>query len=73
MIETKVDYYVDEVKYDPRAKLDEFGMDIEDWIDKEALAQGFVDSDGYGIMSGYDGSYETTYIGDEQYIVLRLN
>jgi hypothetical protein len=24
-------------------------------------------------MSGYDGSYETTYVNDETYVVMRTN
>jgi hypothetical protein len=73
MIERKVDDMLDDVKYDYAAKLDEFGLDIEDWVDKSSLAQAYVDSDGYGIMSGYDGSYETEYINEVAYIVMRIN
>lgn len=73
MIERKVDDILDDVKYDLKGKLDEFGMDISDWVDKDALAQGWVDSDGYGIMNSYDSSYETVRINGESYIVMRLN
>ena len=73
MIDRKVDDFLDDVKYDYAAKLNEFGLDIEDWVDKSALAQAYVDSDGYGIMSGYDGSYETEYINEVAYIVMRIN
>lgn len=73
MIERKLDDILDDVKYDYAAKLNEFGLDIEDWVDKSALAQAYVDSDGYGIMSGYDGSYETEYINEVAYIVMRIN
>jgi len=73
MIERKLDDILDDVKYDFAAKLDEFGMDIEDWVDKSALAQAYVDSDGYGLMNGYDGSYETEYINEVAYIVMRIN
>jgi hypothetical protein len=73
MIDRKVDDLLDDVKYDYRAKLDEFGMDISDYVDKDALAQAYVDSDGIGIMSSYDGSYETTYVNDETYVVMRTN
>jgi len=37
------------------------------------LAQAWVDADGLGIMSGYDGSYQTTYVNDETYVVMRTN
>jgi len=73
MIDRKVDDFLDDVKYDYRAKLDEFGMDISDYVDKDALAQAYVDSDGIGIMNGYDGTYETTYVNDETYVVMRMS
>jgi hypothetical protein len=73
MIERKVDDILDDVKYDLKGKLDEFGMDVGEWVDKDALAQGWVDSDGYGIMNSYDSSYETVRINGESYIVMRLN
>jgi len=73
MIDNKVDDLLDDVKYDYRAKLDEFGMNVEDYVDKDALAQAWVDADGIGIMNGYDGTYETTYVNDETYVVMRTN
>jgi len=73
MIDSKVDDLLDDVKYDYIAKLEEFGMDAEDYLDKDALAQAWVDSDGIGIMNGYDGTYETTYVNDETYVVMRTN
>jgi predicted nuclease with TOPRIM domain len=73
MIDNKVDDFLEDVKHDYKAKLDEFGMDVSDWIDKDALAQAFVDEDGLGILNGYDGTYETVYINDETYVVMRLD
>jgi len=73
MIDRKVDDLLDDVRYDYAAKLNEFGMDAEEYLDKDALAQAWVDSDGIGIMNGYDGTYETTYVNDETYVVMRTN
>lgn len=73
MIEGKVKDYLRDVKYDPADKLTEFGMDVSEWVDKDALAQGLVDSDGYGIMNGYDGNYSSVYVDGKEYIVMRLN
>jgi DNA repair exonuclease SbcCD ATPase subunit len=73
MIDNKVDELLDDVKYDYLAKLEEFGIDAEEYLDKDALAQAWVDSDGIGIMNGYDGSYQTTYVNDETYVVMRTN
>ena len=73
MIDSKVNDMLEDVKYDYRAKLDEFGMDVSEYVDKDALAQAFVDTDGIGIMNGYDGTYETTYVNDVTYVVMRTN
>ena len=73
MIDNKVDDFLEDVKYDYKAKLDEFGMDVSDWIDKDSLAQAFVDQDGIGIMNSYDGTYDTVNIDDETYVVMRLD
>lgn len=72
-IEEKVDEMVKDVMNDPLDKLKEWGMDIKDWVDVDALAQGLVDSDGYGIMSSYDGSYDSEYVLEKQYIIIRNN
>jgi|LakMenE18May11ns_1017448.scaffolds.fasta_scaffold9949655_9 hypothetical protein len=73
MIEGKVKDYLSDVRYDPVYKLTEFGMSVIEWVDKDDLAQGLVDSDGYGIMNSYDGNYSSVYVNDEEYIVMRLN
>jgi hypothetical protein len=70
-IEEKVDEMVDDVMGDPLAKLKEWDMDIKDWVDTDALAQGLVDSDGYRIISNYDGSYDTEYILGKLYVIIR--
>jgi len=62
-----------EVRYDPVHKLKEWGMDIKDYVDKDSMAQGLVDSDGYGIMGSYDNSYDTINVeGHGTYYIMRL-
>jgi hypothetical protein len=63
---------LDDVKYDYLAKLEEFGIDAEDYVDKDALAQAWIDADGYAIMNPYDESYDTVYIDETLYIVMRV-
>jgi hypothetical protein len=72
MIDSKVNDLLDDVKYDYLAKLEEFGIDAEDYVDKDALAQAWIDADGYAIMNPYDESYDTVYIDETQYIVMRV-
>jgi len=72
-IEEKVDEIMRDVMNDPLDKLKEWDMPVKDWVDVDAMAQGLVDSDGYGIMNGYDGSYDSEYVLEKQYIIIRNN
>jgi hypothetical protein len=73
MIDEMVERYVYDVKSDPIEYLRNTGADIKDYIDEDALAQGLVDSDGWGIMNGYDGNYDSVNIAGETYYVMRVN
>ena len=72
-IEEKIDEIMRDIMNDPLDKLKEWDMPVKDWVDVDAMAQGMVDSDGYGIMSGYDGSYDSEYVLEKQYIIIRNN
>jgi hypothetical protein len=71
MIEEKIEDMVSDRMSDPRSSLSEFGMDISDYVDMDSLAEGLVDSDGYGILASYDGSYDTVMVDNEYYYIMR--
>jgi vacuolar-type H+-ATPase subunit I/STV1 len=73
MIENKVEEYVRDVRRDPLDYLKDNGYDIKEYIDEDALAQGLVDSDGYGIMNSYDGNYDTEEVNGVTYYIMRIN
>jgi HPt (histidine-containing phosphotransfer) domain-containing protein len=73
MIENKVDELVRDVRRDPLDYLKNYGFNIKDCIDEDALAQGLVDSDGYSIMNGYDGNYDTEEVNGITYYIMRIN
>ena len=72
MIEEKIDEMVSDKMSDPKGSLSEFGMDISEYVDMDSLAKGLVESDGYQILASYDGSYDTEYINNEHYYVMRI-
>ena len=72
MIDNKVEEYVREVRRDPIGYLNDMGADIKDYVDKDALAQGLVDSDGWGVMNSYDGDYDSVNIAGETYYIMRI-
>ena len=48
-------------------------IENERWdVDEESIIEYYM-SDGYGSMSGYDGSYYEENIGNETYILIRVN
>jgi hypothetical protein len=73
MIDNKVDSMLDEVRYNIKSYMSDFGLDISEYVDKDALAQGLVDEDGWGMMNGYNGNYDNVYINDDSYNIMRIN
>jgi TolA-binding protein len=73
MIENKVYELVRDVKRDPLDYLKNYGLDFKEYIDEDALAQGLVDSDGWGIMNSYDGQYDTEEVNGITYYIMRVN
>ena len=73
MIENKVEELVRDVRRDPLDYIKNYGLNIKDYIDEDALAQGLVDSDGYGVMNSYDGNYDTEEVNGVTYYIMRTN
>jgi TolA-binding protein len=73
MIENKVAELVRDVRRDPLDYLKNYGLDFKEYIDEDALAQGLVDSDGWGVMNGYDGQYDSEEVNGVTYYIMRTN
>ena len=73
MIENKVYELVRSIRRDPLDYLKDYGFDIREYIDEDALAQGLVDSDGWGVMNGYDGQYDSEDVNGIRYYIMRTN
>jgi len=73
MIDNMVEGLVRDVRRDPIGYLNDYGMDVKEYIDKDALAQGLIDSDGWGIMNSYDGSYDSEEVNGVTYYIMRIN
>ena len=71
-IEDMVNSRVDDVMYDMVASMTDYGLDISDYVDKDALFEAAIDSDGVGnSLSSYDGEDNEVMIGDTWYHVFR--
>jgi len=71
-IEDMVNSRVNDVMYDMMASMTDYGLDISDYVDKDALFESAIDSDGVGnSLSSYDGVDNEVMIGDTWYHVFR--
>lgn len=71
-IEDMINSRVDDVMYDMMASMTDYGLDISDYVDKDALFEAAIDSDGVGnSLSSYDGVDNEVMIGDTWYHVFR--
>jgi predicted nucleic acid-binding Zn-ribbon protein len=73
MIENKVNELVRDVRRNPLDYLENLGYDIKEYIDEDALAQGLVDSEGWGIMNSYDGNYDSEEVNGVTYYIMRIS
>jgi hypothetical protein len=73
-IEEAVRQRVKDVEYDPEEFLKEFGLDLDDYVDKDSLIESIIDEDGYGhTLNSYDGNADDVRVQDELYYVMRIN
>lgn len=73
LISDKVDELVNEARKDPEWYLDNYGLNAEDFVDRDEFIQAVIDEDGYGQLSSYDGSYEIFTVMGNQYYVFRID
>lgn len=74
LIEDAVKDRVNEVRRDILGFMEEFGLDWEDYIDRDDFIEGVIDADGYGhTINTYDGNADEIKVMDEWYYVMRLD
>jgi hypothetical protein len=71
-IEDMTNSRVDDAMYDMMGSMTDYGLDISEYVDKDALFESAIDSDGVGNSLGsYDGDDNEVMIGDTWYHVFR--
>jgi len=73
MVDRVVENIVDDALRDPVRYIRDNGLNIKNFIDEDELAKSLVESDGWGIMNGYDGQYDEVTINDTSYYIMRIN
>jgi hypothetical protein len=72
MVDNVVEDRVNDVMRDPISFIREMGLDIKNFINEKDLAEALVESDGWGVMNGYDGNYDSESVNNETYYVMRV-
>lgn len=73
-IEEAIENRMSDVRYDVMSFMEDFGLNWEDYIDKDEFIDGVIDADGYGhTLNGYDGNADEMKVGDKWYYVMRLD
>jgi len=72
MIDDMVESRLRDVENNLTSYMSEFGLNIEDYIDIDDLAQGLADEDGWGSMNRYDGTYDDVVINNTRYYIMRV-
>jgi hypothetical protein len=74
LMDEKVDDLVNDVKRDPQYFMNDFGLDWQDYIDKDDFIQGVIDADGYGgCIGSYDGNVDEVRIQNDLIYVIRID
>jgi predicted nucleic acid-binding Zn-ribbon protein len=73
LIDKKIDDLVSDVKRNIQYYMSEYSLDYKDYIDKDDFIKGLIDSDGYGMVNGYDGNVDEIYVKDTLFYVMRNN
>lgn len=74
MIEDKVNDLVNEVRRNPEWFMSDFGLEWQNFIDKDDFIKGVIDEDGYGhTLNSYDGNADEVYVNEQLFYVMRID
>ena len=57
-IDEKIQDLIKDVRRDLEGYLENYGLNAENFIDKDSFVKDVIDTDGYGMLSSYDGNYD---------------
>ena len=74
LVSQVIDDNVSEVKRDPMRFIDDFGLEISNYINKEKFIKEIINNDGYGdILNRYDGTADEMFLGEDLFFVMRID
>jgi hypothetical protein len=72
-IEKMLESVLDDLLWQPMRTIREYGLELSNFIDEDAVIKGAIEADGLGMVSGYDNNYEEYEIGGRKMIAMRIN
>ncbi len=72
-IEERIDELVEAVEENPMRYIDDYGLEISNFLDKEEIIRLVLREDGYNVMSSYDGEVNEEYVGGETFYIIRID
>ena len=74
LVSQVIDDNVSEVKRDPMRFIDDFGLEISNYINKKKFIQEIINNDGYGdILNRYDGTADEIFLDGDLFFVMRID
>jgi len=74
LLEDIIERRLEDVKYDIEGFMNDWGLEINNYIDRDAFIKAVVDEDGYGTtLNGYDGSADEIEVEGETFYVMRID
>jgi hypothetical protein len=69
-----IDDNVRQVETDPMQFIDDFGLDISNFINKRRFIEEIINIDGYGnTLNRYDGTADEIFLGGDLFFVMRID
>ena len=74
LLEDIIERRLEDVKYNIEGFMNDWGLEINNYIDRDAFIKAVVDEDGYGTtLNGYDGSADEINVEGETFYVMRID
>ena len=72
-IEDRIEHLVEAVEENPMRYIDDYGLEIANFLDGEEIIRLVIREDGYNVMSSYDGEVNEEYVDGETFYIIRID
>jgi hypothetical protein len=69
-VESAVDDEKYEISQNPMRWLNDYDLDMENFINRSEFIESISDDEDYGILNGYDGTYDIINLNNQSYVVM---